>query len=139
MECDMRKVGIIALVLVNTVFCYAQDTFTLDNAVQDTAGYFSGRSVGSSYSYYSFPADGGDYFIQWGDGNGNEANGNVSAYWSAANSIENLYSAQRYFYQAYSSYNTPRKISVPSSRYMIIMADRYNSYNNETLAIRYYR
>jgi hypothetical protein len=135
MECDMRKVGIIALVLVNTVFCYAQDTFTLDNAVQDTADYFSGRSVGSSYSYYSFPADGGDYSIQWGDGNGNEANGNVSAYWSATNSIENLSSKQRYFYQARSGFNTPQKITVPTSGYMIIAAYRGAS----LLAIRYYR
>jgi fibronectin type 3 domain-containing protein len=87
------------------------------------------------YSYYSFPADGGEYYIQWGDGKGNEsdARNHISAYWSATNSIENLSSAQRYFYQARSGYNTPQKISVPSSGYVIIEAYSY------ILSIRYYR
>jgi TolB-like protein len=37
----MRKTGtIIALAVLNTVFSYAQDTITLDNAIQDGAQYF---------------------------------------------------------------------------------------------------
>jgi chitodextrinase len=122
----------------------AVSVYTQPIPIKEGAWVTVNKSYYSSYSYYSFPADGGDYYIQWGNGKDNESaqDNKVSAYWSAANSIGNLSSEQRYFYDATSGYNTPQKISVPSSGYVIIRVYRYSStygLDNYALAIRYYR
>jgi TolB-like protein len=43
-ELGMRKLAvIIVFFLLSSIFCYAQSTFTLDNAIKDTTQYFTGR------------------------------------------------------------------------------------------------
>jgi len=92
--------------------------------------------------YYSFPVNGGNYFIQWGNiGHTQEAYADssynkFSAFWSSTNSMTNLSTA--YFTDQTRGLANPRRVQPPSSGYIIIRVYTHNSssYNYD---LRFYK
>ena len=86
-------------------------------------------SAGDYYDYYSFPVNGGYYFIQWGNaGHTQESNtyNKFYAYWSSTNSMTNLSTA--YFADQTGGLANPRRVQPPNSGYIIIRVNRNRSY-----------
>jgi hypothetical protein len=96
-------------------------------------------ATNGSNHYFSFPAQGGDYTIQWGDGNGGDSSRfSITAMWQATNSRVKDSTTTVLFKDQYNGYSNPRIISVPDSGYVIIEISSYTYYVG-MCAIRYYR
>jgi hypothetical protein len=100
-------------------------------------------SVSAVFSdYYSFPVNGGSYFIQWGNvGHTAEKSSSnfygVSAYWKSTNSMTEL--STSYFVDQQNGLANPRRVDAPDSGYIIIRARRMNSGSSYDYDIRFYR
>jgi fibronectin type 3 domain-containing protein len=99
--------------------------------------YASYSYNGYYYDYYSFPVNGGNYFIQWGYvGHTQETStyNQFSAYWSSTNSMTNLSTA--YFTDQTGGLANPRRVQPPNSGYIIIRVRNNRDYYYD---LRFYK
>jgi hypothetical protein len=115
----------------------AVSAYTLPTPLSDGVWHTSSLSQ-YGYDYYSFPASGGTYRIQWENtAHTGEASTDisVSAYWKSGNSMTGLSASISYFADKTGGFAAPQSISAPDSGYIIVQV--YRHYDFLFYAIRY--